>query len=127
MNLKSILDDHKAWLAGDGGCRANLYGANLSGADLCGADLCRADLSGANLRGAEGVLALPISEPRGYRHIAVLHGAEWVIFAGCRRYTIAEARAHWCSDDYDGPASVRDTYPAALEWLAKHKVLEAKK
>jgi hypothetical protein len=102
MNLKRILADHKAWLAGDGGRRA----------DLCG---------------AEGVLALPISEPRGYRHIAVLHGAEWIIFAGCRRYTVAEARAHWCSDDYDGPASVRDTYPAALEWLAKHKVLEAKK
>ena len=108
MNLKSILDDHKAWLAGDGGRRADLRGADLSG--------------------AEGVLALPVSEPRGYRHIAVLHGAEWVIFAGCRRFTVAEARSHWCGDDYKGPTSVRETYPAALDWLAKQQqALEGRK
>jgi hypothetical protein len=183
MNLKTILDDHKAWLAGDGGCRANLTGedltganlreanltrAHLTGTDLTGANLTRAHLTGtdltganlrganltgtdltgtdltganlrganlygtdltrANLRGAEGVLVLPISEPRCYRHIAVLRGSEWVIFAGCRWFTVAEARSHWCSDDYRGPASVRETYPAALEWLAKQQqVSEDKK
>ena len=55
--IKEILDNHALWLTGDGGERANLYGANLYGADLCRADLreanlCRADLYGANLYGA---------------------------------------------------------------------------
>jgi uncharacterized protein YjbI with pentapeptide repeats len=61
--LKSILDQHKLWLAGKGGKRANLYLANLEGATLTGANLCyanlngaffyRANLSGANLSGAD--------------------------------------------------------------------------
>ena len=66
--LKVILDNHKRWLDGKGGERANLSGAslsyaNLSGANLRGADLrgaslsyanlSYANLSGANLRGAD--------------------------------------------------------------------------
>jgi hypothetical protein len=61
--MKMILENHKAWLEGCGGSRANLSGANLSranlsranlsGADLSGADLSGADLSGAYLRGAD--------------------------------------------------------------------------
>ena len=57
--LKQILEDHKAWLAGKSkGKRANLRGANLRNADLGGAnlsdaDLGNADLYGANLRGAD--------------------------------------------------------------------------
>ena len=55
--IKEILRLHKMWLRGDGGSRANFYGAdlscaNLSRADLFGANLSRADLSGANLYGA---------------------------------------------------------------------------
>jgi len=60
--LKSILDQHKLWLYGRGGKRANLYfanleganleGANLRGANLGGANLTRANLAGANLGGA---------------------------------------------------------------------------
>ena len=67
MDLKKILDEHLLWLNGEGGSRANLFGANLRGAnlrcadlsganlfgaDLSGADLFDADLSGANLFGA---------------------------------------------------------------------------
>ena len=67
MNIEKILTDHKLWLNGEGGKRANLsktnlscYNlhevnlrkANLSGADLSEADLCEADLSLANLRKA---------------------------------------------------------------------------
>ena len=48
MDLNKILEDHKAWLEGLGGKRAD-----LSNADLREADLYRADLSGANLRGAK--------------------------------------------------------------------------
>ena len=51
--IKKILEDHSLWLAGEGGCRADLRGADLRGADLSGADLSDADLSGAVLRGAD--------------------------------------------------------------------------
>ena len=51
--LKSILGQHKLWLDGDGGKRADLQGADLQGADLQHADLQRADLQGADLRGAD--------------------------------------------------------------------------
>ena len=50
--LAEILENHKKWLANDGGCRANLGRANLSFADLSGANLGRADLSFADLSGA---------------------------------------------------------------------------
>jgi hypothetical protein len=47
--LKKILEQHRQWLNGNGGCRANLCGANLRGVDLRGAVLSYADLSYANL------------------------------------------------------------------------------
>ena len=55
--LNKILEDHKLWLEGHGGRRANLEsaylrGANLEGAYLYGANLWGAYLYGANLRGA---------------------------------------------------------------------------
>ena len=55
--LKKILDQHKAWLRGEGGERANLSYADLSHVDLHETDLRRAnlteaDLSGANVYGA---------------------------------------------------------------------------
>ena len=52
MDLKKILDEHLLWLNGEGGSRANLFGANLRNADLRDANLSNADLCGANLRGA---------------------------------------------------------------------------
>ena len=61
--LRQILDDHRLWLANEGGeranlsgadlPRANLYRANLSRANLPRANLYRADLYGANLSGAD--------------------------------------------------------------------------
>ena len=51
--LVAVLEQHKKWLAGTGGQRANLYGANLSRADLSVANLSGANLSGANLSGAD--------------------------------------------------------------------------
>ena len=47
--LKTILDNHGKWWRGDGGERANLFGADLSRADLTGAYLIEANLSGADL------------------------------------------------------------------------------
>jgi hypothetical protein len=99
---------------------ANLYGADLREADLTEAHLIYAYLIGADLSGAVGLLSLPVAELRHYRHVAVWHG-EWIIFAGCRRYTIAQASKHWLSENYKGPASVHETYGAALEWLEKQE------
>ena len=55
--LNQILEQHKLWLDGNGGKRADLRGANLEGANLrranlTDANLNRADLRGANLEGA---------------------------------------------------------------------------
>ena len=51
--LNEILNDHKLWLEGKGGSRANLRGADLREANLRGADLREADLRGADLRRAD--------------------------------------------------------------------------
>ncbi len=51
--LKEILEQHKLWIDGKGGQRANLEDANLSDANLHGANLSGANLSGANLEDAD--------------------------------------------------------------------------
>jgi len=61
--LAKVLGEHRKWLSGKGGERAdlrrtnlqgaNLQGANLQGANLQGANLQEADLQGANLQGAD--------------------------------------------------------------------------
>ena len=51
--LSKTLEQHRLWVVGQGGSRADLSGADLSGADLRSADLSGADLSGADLSGAD--------------------------------------------------------------------------
>jgi len=53
MDLKEILKNHRLWLDGEGGERANLMSANLIGANLMSANLMSANLIGANLIGAD--------------------------------------------------------------------------
>ena len=53
-----------------------------------------ADLRGADLRGAKGCVDLGI-DPRGYHFLAVRRTDGWQIIAGCRRFTLEQARAHW--------------------------------
>ena len=53
MDLKKILDEHLLWLNGEGGSRADLFGANLRCADLRCANLSGANLRGANLSNAD--------------------------------------------------------------------------
>ena len=88
---------------------ANLRGANLRGADLREANLYWADLSEANLRGAnlsEANLygADSISDriidggirSDGYRFLLTrTDPGPWRIKAGCRNFTLDEAREHW--------------------------------
>ena len=53
QELKQILIDHKLYLHGKTGRRANLSDLDLRGVDLRGVDLCGADLGHANLSGAD--------------------------------------------------------------------------
>ena len=106
-------------LAGADLRRADLRGADLAGAVLRGADLRGAVLIGAVLSGARGLVELPVADPRGYRLIAVQQpeGGEWLLYAGCRGpWTIAEARAHWGADGYDGGPLIARRYMHALDW-----------
>jgi len=73
--------------------RANLSGANLSGADLSGADLSGADLSRANLSGADLVDGGQRSD--GWRFVGWVKDNVLQIRAGCRSFSVTEARAHW--------------------------------
>ena len=50
--ITQILNSHKEYLNGAGGCCADLIGADLHNSDLSGADLSKADLSKADLREA---------------------------------------------------------------------------
>jgi len=49
--IERALKEHRKWLNGEGGSRADLRRADLCGADLYGADLRGASLCGAYLRG----------------------------------------------------------------------------
>ena len=51
--LNDIIKNHELWLSGDGGERADLYGADLRSADLRSANLCEANLRLANLNRAD--------------------------------------------------------------------------
>lgn len=44
---------------------------------------------------ARGIVVLPVGDPRGYVPVAVRHGDSWRISAGCRWFTLEEARDHW--------------------------------
>jgi hypothetical protein len=113
-----------AYLSGADMSGAYLSGADMSGADLRGADLRGADLRGADMSDALNIICLPVGDPRGYRPVAVWFGDHWVIYSGCRRFTIAEAREHW-GDAYKGERSTSDQYIAACNWLEKQPAPEA--
>ncbi len=82
---------------------ANLGDANLGDADLGVADLGDADLRGADLRGANlgdadlsgANLILIGQDIRGYLFWAYRDGDEVIVRAGCRRFALNEAKAHW--------------------------------
>ena len=117
--LKQVLALHRRWRVGDkdGRCAdltgadltgAHLWGADFTGADLTGADLTGAHLWGADLTGAELAGAkLTGAELTGASGILTAGPCDtWMIYAvrwndgpriaaGCRWFTVAEARDHW--------------------------------
>ena len=103
-----------AYLAGVNLARANLTGANLTGANLTGAYLARANLTEANLAeanltgadlrradlaranpGSHKILQGPIRSDGWQFMLTNLDGEGWRIKAGCRYFTLDEAREHW--------------------------------
>lgn len=100
----SEADLSRANLSGAYLYNANLYKANLSEADLSKANLSKADLSGADLAGAnlcganlsktQGILVIGETKD-GYQMLGnVRDGVVW-IYAGCRAFTVDDARKHW--------------------------------
>ena len=142
--LREILRKHDLYLNGErGGDRAdlrwadlreaNLHEANLHEADLREADLSEADLRWANLRGAnlhganlseanlseaKNFLFLPTQDLRGYSFCHAVYCDEWMIRAGCRDFTIEQAKQHW-GESYAGNREQGDMYLAAIDWLEK--------
>lgn len=120
----------KAYLRGANLSGANLRGAYLRGADLRGADLRWANLRGANLRGADlsgadlsGANLIDAGQDRrGYRFVAVSHDDGIRIAAGCRWFTLAEARKHW-KTNAEALAKVEmiAAEAARRDWRAEHK------
>jgi len=51
--LSEIIREHKKWLTGDGGQRANMRGANMQRANMRGANMQGANMRGADMRGAD--------------------------------------------------------------------------
>jgi len=94
----SNADLRGAYLSG-----ANLYGANLgnaylSNANLSNADFSKANLSNADFRGANlGDSDLISGGQRldGYEFYGQIKDGELWIKAGCRYFSIDEARRHW--------------------------------
>ncbi len=101
---------------------ADLWSVNLRGANLRGADLRGANLRGVDLVGATGLLFLTQTD-HGYLVYASWVGTEWRIMAGCRNFSIPEARAHWSSSDYRLPQS-GSRIVALLDWLEKQPTPE---
>jgi hypothetical protein len=89
---------------------ANLYGANLQGTNVGDANLRDADLSFAY-----GWIFLTQTD-HGYTVGASWHDDHWRIQAGCRDFTIEEARNHWGDYDYELPSSGLRII-AMLNWL----------
>ena len=98
-----------AYLRGANLRGANLRGANLRDADLGGADLRDADLGGANLRdanlrgaylrgaylgGAKNIIRVGPSQD-GYEFFGVVREGETWVMAGCRWFTVKDAKKHW--------------------------------
>jgi len=74
---------------------ADLTYADLQGADLTGADLYGADLYGADLTGAVGVYYATIGPVDDWMVALTLTSEGLRISAGCRYFSVPEAREHW--------------------------------
>jgi hypothetical protein len=126
--IAAVLAEHKKWIGGTDGQRADLTGANLTctnltGANLTGANLTGAKLRGAKLRGAEindkTAIAIMRRATRsdGYEFFLWRCESGYFVQAGCRWLSFSAARKHWRSNTWrkdDAP----DLYHESLDILA---------
>lgn len=56
--------------------------------------MARADINGANVFHGGGIIDAGIDN-RGYRFIGINYGEEWMVKAGCRWFSIENAKHHW--------------------------------
>jgi hypothetical protein len=99
----------RAYLLGADLSRTDLSGSNLSDANLSDANLSGADLSSANLSGANVSHTIIIAGPQrsdGYNFYAWRDKDIIRIMAGCRYFTLNEARRHWRATRGDTPLGV---------------------
>ena len=108
-NLPHILEDHRKWMIGDGGARANLAGANLAGANLAGADLAGADLASQHI--VDGG-----QRRDGYRFVGWIKDGVLMIRAGCRNMSVADYRDHNSKRD---DANIRDETTSILDHIER--------
>ena len=124
-----------AYLTGAYLTGAYLAGADLAGADLTGADLARADLAGANLAGAylaradlaganltgaylTGAYLIDGGQRSdGYRFVGSIKDGVLMISAGCRYFTLPDARSHWSSSR--GGTALGDETQAILDHIER--------
>jgi len=85
--LNKILDEHKKWLACDGGERADLSGSDFHRANLSESDLRGAKFYGANLSFCKGVMSFT-----GEKHLLIYFktGDEYYFKIGCITKTAKE-------------------------------------
>ena len=89
----SLADFSGARFSGANFSGADFYKANFSRANFSGADFSRANFYGANFSGAEGILHVgPVD---GWDMYAVRWDDGPRIKAGCRWFTVSEARKWW--------------------------------
>ena len=138
MDIKKIIEDHRIWVAGDGGERANLRDANLRLADLRDANLSDADLHGANLRDANlrganlrdanlsdadlSEVDLRDANLRG-SGLKVFHGGEWIAYItaekiriGCQHHSIEEWK-NFTDDEIDQMSGGALDYWRENKWI----------
>jgi hypothetical protein len=101
-------------------CTVCSYCRNCANCRNCrNCTVCRdCDLSKQNYR-------VPVSDHRRFTWLAISEKGEWRIRAGCRNFSIQEAREHWLSEDYNGPESIKETIGFALDWI-ESKPIERK-
>jgi uncharacterized protein YjbI with pentapeptide repeats len=107
---------------------ANLTGANLTGAILTGANLRDADLTHANLTGANLTgdklksAGQTASRSDGYEfRLFVLADGTLKIKAGCRWFTLTEAREHWTTTR--GGTQLGEESLALIDHLARMQAI----
>ena len=115
-------EGHQLWLRNESeGVKANLRWADRRWADLRWANLHEADLREADLCWVKGFHLLTQTD-HGYLVYATWRG-EWRVIAGCRDFSVAEARVHWGSPDYHLPSS-GSRIAALLDWLEQQPAPE---